>query len=308
MKFRKRLRDKQLEALLRRANAVKVTKYLNLKHCLGLRGSGLAPLRGSNTLLEINLRFSGDSSHTHKDPVLDADAICSVLESMPPFVGTFRSNHVGLRGLEMSYFDVGQKIRISKERKASIDKLEALEKRFGASIDKLEALEKRFGAHLANGSCCADCGVSIYERQKASLSSYVLENFSKDRQDEMVGEEAQFCFCSGCGDMVCGDHKEGCREIQWCGACDIRRCEDCKKMTFCSSCEDMYCCKTLIQCGECNDFQCDDCALENDYCNTRTCSACDAIRCTDCRAFDFCGGCMEYYCRGLHGTITCSGK
>ena len=258
-----------------------------------MRGSGIAPLRGSNTLLEIDLRFSG-ASHTHKDPVLDADTICSVLESMPPFVGTFRSNRVGLRGLEMSVFDTGKHIRISKERKAS--------------IDKLEALEKRFGAHLANGSCCADCGVSIYERQKASLSSYVLEKYSKDRQDEMIGEEAQFCFCSGCDDMVCGDHKEGCREIQWCDDCGIRRCQGCRKMVSCRTCEETYCCQTLIQCGECSDTQCDDCARYGDSINTLTCFSCDATHCTECRAFDFCGTCERPFCRGLHGTLACSGE
>ena len=293
LKFRKRLRDKQLETLLKRTNAVEVTKYLNLKNCRGLRGSGITPLRGSKTLLEIDLRFSGDS-HTHNDPVLDVDTICSVLESMPPFVGTFSSTNAGLRRIEMHLFISGKKIRISKERRAS--------------IDKLEALEKRFGYLLAKGSCCADCGVSIYEREKASLSAYVLENYSEERQEEWVGEEAQYCFCPGCEDMVCGKDKEGCREVQWCDKCGIRRCQACKKMNSCVSCDETYCCQTLIQCGECNDFQCTDCAHYGEHTNTRTCFSCDATRCTECRAFDICESCEKHFCRGLHGTLACSGE
>ena len=122
-KYRKRFRDKHLEAILRRSNALLLTKRLSLSGCRGLRGSGIVPLRGSEVLEEIDLTFCG-GEQTHRDPILDADAICDTLGSMPPFINAATSNPlVGLKSIELDSLDFDRPVLVSKDRKASKEKL-----------------------------------------------------------------------------------------------------------------------------------------------------------------------------------------
>ena len=283
-KYRKRLRDWQLESLLRRANAVSVTKRLSLEGCRGLRGSGITPLFGSTMLQEVDLRFCGGSS-SHQDLIPDTGSICRVIESMPPFnIPTSISPLSGLRRIEIDASDA-RPVFVSTARKAA--------------LEKLTDLERLFGSRLASATCCSDCQTSI----RASVS-----NRQANAMEGSISDEAKYCFCPDCKDLVCGDDVKDCRSIQWCDHCGKQSCTRCTTMDTCRSCEETYCCYDIITCGSCARIQCEDCAVESDFLQTPTCSSCDVTRCSDCRAMDFCEGCERHFCRGLHDTTACSGK
>ena len=270
-KYRKRIRDHQLESLLRRTNAVSVTKKLSLNGCLGLRGTGIAPLLGSTVLQEIDLRFCG-GDQSLQDPIPDADIICRVIESMPPFTRPVGISALcGLRRIERDSSPT-RAVLMSSSRKVS--------------LEKLADLESRFGTQLASALCCKDCQGSI----RVGL-----------------GFEASQTFCFECKDVVCGDQNKGCREVQCCDYCDAQACTKCKIMNTCRSCTETYCCYEIVKCGGCGGVQCSDCAQENDFVVTETCNACGETRCSNCRTMDFCRGCEKDFC-GLHNTIACSGE
>lgn len=54
----KRITDAQLEALLHRVNAVTSVEVLSIRHCVNVRGTSLAALRGSTKLVGLDLRRS----------------------------------------------------------------------------------------------------------------------------------------------------------------------------------------------------------------------------------------------------------
>ena len=86
------LTDEQLQKLLIKCHAKEVTTILKLTGCVGLKGWGLKPLRGSIVLREADLRFSRDQG-------LETTFVLTILSSMPPFAAvpaSFGNRHLGL--------------------------------------------------------------------------------------------------------------------------------------------------------------------------------------------------------------------
>ena len=284
-KYQKRFRDKHLEAILRRSNSVLLTQRLSLNGCRALRGSGIAPLRGSTMLKEIYLTFRG-GEQTHRDPILDADTICEVLGSMPPLVNSAASNPlIGLKRIEFDSLDFDRPVLISKNRRAS--------------KDKLEAFLVRFGSQLSHATRCVDCQIPIRSRVEEITGAAASENW--------ISSEARICFCPHCKGIVCGNKDSGCRKVNFCDSCGSNGCNKCQEMEECRLCEEIYCvdCSEVTKCGQCNLGHCEDCAFGGEI-ETTTCEACGEIRCSLCREMDFCDKCNLYICRNHNDMIRCA--
>ena len=77
-----RLTDEALATILRRCNAHGVTTYISLRHCTGLSGAGLAPLRSSRVLQEIDLRTEDRHLYRPGPASLNNVAVVDVLRTL----------------------------------------------------------------------------------------------------------------------------------------------------------------------------------------------------------------------------------
>ena len=87
-----KLTDDQLKKLLVKCHAKEVTTILKLTGCVGLKGKGLEPLRGSIVLREADLRLSLRTG-------LESAYVLNLLSSMPPIApvpASFGNRHLGL--------------------------------------------------------------------------------------------------------------------------------------------------------------------------------------------------------------------
>ncbi|KAL7533571.1 hypothetical protein ACHAXR_005315, partial [Thalassiosira sp. AJA248-18] len=82
---RNKLTDGDVCGILVCINAGKNLKILRLPHCISIRGDGLAPLRGSGVLEEIDLSLVGrykESPSIDPKPVLSEDTVLPILHSI----------------------------------------------------------------------------------------------------------------------------------------------------------------------------------------------------------------------------------
>jgi len=244
-KHRRRIRDRHLEALLRNSNAITVTTRLILRGCSGLRGSGIEPLLGSKGLLEIDLQFCGGRHTYHRDPIPDADVICRVVKSMPPFARA-SGDSVGLMLLRVDRYDIPRNLPSFR-----------ITKKWRVNTRMIFGLQEAFGCRLAKSRTCRDCNNPL---RRQLLVDYSREDLSM---------EARHAVCPDCQNFFCG--VENCRSVQICGGCSKLSCERCTEMSVCSCCSTTFCCVDFLKCHECNTSECRDCVdeLEGDV---RQCS------------------------------------
>jgi len=279
-KFRNRLRDKALEALLRHTNTPPVTTELGLFSCRALKGSGLRPLLGSTVLQEIDLRFCC-GQHDHRDPIPDAKTICCTIKSMPPFVPT--NTQGGIKAIRMDSYDFPRSVFMSTIRRTS--------------ISLMTGLQRSLGYKLANTLNCADCRTSLYN---CLTPSEEPESSEKD----LVSSEARRSFCFRCKDAVCG-RNDGCRKMQICADCNAQTCTSCAKEKPCRTCSEWSCCSGMLTCEKCGLVQCDSC--NGDEIVTHECSVCRIVRCSSCQDFTYCDECSANFCQEHDSTQECAG-
>jgi hypothetical protein len=231
-KHRRRIRDRHLEALLRNSNAITVTTRLILRGCSGLRGSGIEPLLGSRGLFEIDLQFCGGSA-TYRDPIPDADVICRVVKSMPPFTRA-SGDSVGLILLRVDNYDNPRSLPSFR-----------ITKKWRVNTRMIFGLQEAFGCRLAKSHTCRDCNNSL---RRQLILEYSREDLSL---------EARCTVCPDCQDIVCG--VENCRSVWLCHGCSKVSCERCTEMSVCSCCSMRFCCVDFLKCGSCNTAECRGC-------------------------------------------------
>ena len=252
--FRKRMRDKQLEALLRKVDAANVVKLLDLEGCRGLSGNGLGPLIGSTTLQELNLRFcNGD--HSHRDVIPDAETMCQVIKSMPPFSPSpsDTSSCRGLLKLQLDTYRFSSTVFVSKGRREN--------------TERLNALTTEFGSKLAESTMCKDCN-------KPMGSEIIATKPEGIESTEWTSSQTISSLCFSCMDIVCGNN-DGCRKVWRCGDCSTQYCSKCDEdlEKVCRSCADRFCCRELHECITCNLHQCYICSdnledrIETTFCS-----------------------------------------
>ena len=261
-KLRKRLRDRHVEALLRLTNASSVACSINLYSCGGLRGSGIAPLFGSNVLEEIDLRF-GSGKHDHHDPIPDASTVCRVINSMPPFSSTSANAPVKLRFIRMDEYDLPHTVHISAERRAN--------------AMKMMKLRGSLGTKLARRMVCEDCQKPILDCITPNGTGIPDTLYS----DEWMSLQANGSICHECKHCVCGRDDAECRKILCCDECKGQACTMCSTMKSCRGCGKYTCCLEWLCCQDCKQTQCISCdENEQGGIETLQCSGkCSAILC-----------------------------
>lgn len=248
------MRDKQLEALFRKIDAANVVKLLDLEGCRGLSGNCLGPLIESSTLQELNLRFC-NGGHSHRDVIPDAETICKVIKSMPPFYPSRSdaSNCHGLLKLQLDTYRFSSTVFVSKGRKEN--------------TERLNALMTEFGSKLAESTICKDCNKPMGDEIIATKPEGI-------ESTEWTSNQAISSLCFSCMDIVCGN-SDGCRKVWRCSDCSTQYCSRCDGdlEKVCRSCANRFCCRELHECIACNLYQCDVCAdYSEDHILTTFCS------------------------------------
>lgn len=279
-KMAAKLTDDQLKKLLIKCHAKEVTTVLKLTGCVGLKGAGLEPLRGSIALREADLRFSDDQG-------LETTFVLNLLSSMPPIApvpASFGDRHLGLALIKFPVRnpdvrndfwrfsdDVGR--WLIKHNEAVQEKAIQLRTRCGhcrgAVCDRWSNEDMWW---VMNTSYCEEC--------KALTCRGSMADLEKESGCPMV-EDCSICMRQCCRgtwyqSASCGRD----RENLYCHECDLRACEDCADWEWCESCDNWFCGK-----GDCGRGQwCEKC--EKWFCGKGDCD----------RGVFFCEGCGMTHC------------
>ena len=289
--------DAMLRSLLTRVNALEGLRSLSLRGCTAIKGSGFAPLIGSEVLEIIDLRL-GLEDHLNPGPINGL-------------------SHQHVRGLVMSCKGPRHKLEVVKLRRqrarTSGDDLDTWDQPWQGIMTTFRhhCLHNR---KMNNDTQCGWC-----ENRAPAFKGWALElaPCSTCRKSSCCqpGECPYMIDCSLCLDTFCGDCDmgspcgecgdqfcEGCRSTCPCDICGQYFCETCRFACFCDTCELPFC----EQCREVN--FCDDCG--NPYCSecrdVSFCDDCNLPFCTECRDVTSCDLCNHEGCgRCREGWSTC---
>ena len=253
-----KLTDDQLKKLLIKCHAKEVTTVLKLTGCVGLKGAGLEPLRGSIVLREADLRFSDDQG-------LETTFVLNLLSSMPPIApvpASFGDRHLGLALIKFPVRnpdvrndfwrfsdDVGR--WLIKHSKAVQEKAIQLRTRCGhcrgAVCDRWSNEDMWW---VMNSSYCEECKTLTCRGSMADLE--------KESECPMV-EDCSICMrqcCRGAWYQSASCGRD--RETLYCHECDLRACEDCADWEWCEKCGKSFCGR-----GDCDRgvFFCEGCGM-----------------------------------------------
>ena len=258
-----KLTDDQLKKLLVKCHAKEVTTVLKLTGCVGLKGKGLEPLRGSIVLREIDLKLS-------KMEGLETTYVLNLLSSMPPIAPvpvSFGNRHLGLSIVKFpianrdagNYYDRfreetrGWLVRFTFARQVCLSRHKTCcDHCKEAMCDRWKGVEEDLFM-VARTDYCEAC-------KKASC-----HGFANSESECPIVEKCQFCMRQCCSD------NKGCtkgNDINTCDECFLEACEDCIDWDYCSTCDKYRCgrggdCdKGGIFCIYCIDPVCEDCCID----------------------------------------------
>ena len=261
-----RLTDECLHSLLSNANAQRVTKSLSLMGCTSIQGTGLAPLKFSHHLEQIELRKSQHEIETCGETGLDDSFVIEVLSSMAP-INESLARQAGSSGLKIV------KIRTQHDSGSFYECFSDPIR--GFLFAWTQAVSKQVEEQQV---VCKDCNGALVDRIPA-------EDFSW---------KAATCFCSKCKSYFCGEL--GCEVSFGCSICMDQFCGNCVFVDRCIICTNFFCddCRPT---GFCDSEQCRGC-----YCvecrETAICDICDPTKswCSECRSVTMCESCRKDIC------------
>lgn len=275
--------DTQLQSLLERINARRVTQSIVLDKSEGLppiSGAGLEPIRHSRVLQSIDLRQTEtrDLGPTGLNDALVAEILSTMIphklakaKVQRQFYYIATNTHAYC--LPWSMFFENLNIYNLKRR------LRESCSHCGTSL----AIPEHFaiGEHLQDGAKCSMCN------QYSCRAGWIF-----DSPCPRVLE------CHHCLESFCPT----CRQVGACHRCFRTSCLECEKnhltCRFCgiTSCSE---CKHVLQCEDCLDYVCKSCG------NTKTCSRCNKTCCEGCRTIFDCDYCQESACEECRSFAIC---
>ena len=265
-----KLTDDQLKKLLVKCHAKEVTTILKLTGCVGLKGKGLEPLRGSIVLREADLRFSLRTG-------LESTYVLNLLSSMPPIApvpASFGNRHLGLA-----------LVKFPIVRHSDADNF------YDRFRDETKNWLLKF--HLARRESLT---------RHRTRCDHCQEDICDKRTDEDLGLTACIGYCETCKKASCHgseiDSKSECASIRHCRFCMLQCCFLDEKCTT----EGNY----LFICDECGLAACDGCInwQFRDVCFTTRCG-----RSANCETDGaFCIYCIAATCEDCLDGPTVSGK
>jgi len=290
-----KLSDDDISKILLHIDAAQKVKRLRLTNCINISGSGLASLRHSISIEQIDLSLV----EAHKSPILDPVPPISCDKVVPIIESIISQERNSLKHLQFPH--------VWRHK-------EPVDPQFFGSLQRYnEMMENRGPIH------CLKCNRNIY--------SICMELFVEDDfygiQDDTCGvctknychrcsaddnHVSSVCLCRTCERVYCSK----CSTMVECGNnCDKMYCEPsclpqnlcasshCSR-TFCNSCRSDDACRT---CGKSWCVNCNDC-MECDWCNIRCCVDCsekDGVNgvhsCDDCENLKvLCDRCRVEFC------------
>ena len=250
-----RLSDADIESVLQCLDAVNNVKRLKLTNCAAITGAGLAPLRGSLIIEQIDLSLFGEhtSPDLYLEPPISCDNVLPILDSI-----------IGREGCALKYLQFPFVWR--KEPSADSD--------FHAFIGRYN--------HMRGGReeiACLECNRVLPCDIGEWIKTYTESHHYGTHYHTCYGCLKHYCYDCNIDD----DPEE--YILNECAICRRDYCKDCSKMTHCPGCsKDIcnYCYK--YECVKCNEDFCSECAQKGKY--VRKCEYCDKCYCRECNEDD----------------------
>ena len=226
-----RLSDDNVSGLLTCIDSFDRLRTLKLTGCVGITGSGLEPLRGSTSLVQIDL--SPDRRRREGGPSLSEGCVLPILESV-----------IDAPGNSLKHVQLPWKFRR------------------GRSSDFDDFIEK-YDEFLENGTpggSCARCLVGAWGGMDGGGSPWVVDC----RDDPHYGLQNYTCY--GCTEHFCTENDCLVR----CGECDKSYCTDCVEIVECASCKGKMCAQCWEMKGgnrRCGERVCDTCVDRGGCCD-----------------------------------------
>ena len=299
-RVRNKLTDADVCGILVCINAKHKVKKLQLTQCTSVRGKGLAPLRASSVLEEIDLSLVKYSTPSSIDP----KASISELEVLPILQNiidqderslkflllpwTWRErHHINLELFLRSYNKALNKHKLACFRCDCICR--GTKKRPWVSVEDEDYGIQAFTCHVCMDYFCAECEDEI------GLI------FCTSCEKRHCAKCASLKMCVKCHDSDCTIYMD----FYTCNICEKTHCVECDSSIDCYSCNRVVCgeCLSNITCKICKHYsscmECvDDCAGF-----VKQCSNCDEVFCTSCRSSECCFELGSELCLGCHNNI-----
>lgn len=273
-----KLRDDDIDAILRCVDAVNKLKILRLTNCVNITGAGLEPLRGSRIIERIDLTLVGEKVKqcVHLTAPISCELILPILDTI-----------ISAEGVALKHLQFPQQWR----------------KKWTEDSDFYRFLD-RFNRMLTNRELhrCVKCN---------EMGEPPVE-----LDDSLHDYGAQYGTCFACLKHHCDgcfDFNDDGSYTYFCRNCERTYCSDCSVKYTCDRCDASYCieCRTEMQCNGtgCDVNLCEfcGCLCENcrrpycDDCREETKWACDICHCTGCRecsGYLECEDCYQGHCNG----------
>ena len=264
-----KLRDEDVDAILRCIDAVNKVKILRLTNCINISGVGLEPLRGSEIIEKIDLTLVDDREvqRLHPKPPISLEHVLPILDS------------IIVTGSSLKHLQFPQHWR----KDTSDDDSEAFNQFLG-----------RFNQSMNSSECnrCAKCNV-MEEEPKVEMYDHTSQDYG-----------VQYRTCSVCTKHHCEGcciQDDGSNYVYFCTKCERTYCSDCSEQYVCERCDKAYCvqCKTDMECSgsDCDVELCGHCRLVCLKCKKSHCNFCineDTNRCIICDRDDrHCSACSN---------------
>ena len=296
-----KLTDDHIAEMLQCMDAANNLKQLRLTNCTNFIGHGLAPLRGSIVLEQIDLsivRANDDGQLPHMQ--LSEDAVLPFLHDM-----------INNEGSSVKQLQISEQWR--QERREPLTYFLARYNHFLNARSICSSHQDHCKVAHNNAFVWVPTRESKYGQQ--SLICYECNNHicvapeeTNDYKNYCVKCEKTFCnecvptlACQECKETTCHSctHIGACHEchrvtcincmpVLECPCCHRVRCDDCGPMAFCSLCDS-------------SDGNCGSCPAEKLF--VESCDFCEENFCTKCRTCTFCDDCGEMYCEACKDTL-----
>eukprot|EP00984_Skeletonema_dohrnii_P020804 scaffold10223_cov96-Skeletonema_dohrnii-CCMP3373.AAC.12 len=247
-----KLSDDDIKEILLSINAAERLIRLRLTNCTNITGAGLAPLRGSSKLGQIDLSLTAK----HQSPILHPEPALSREHVLPILDAIIQNGGAKLRYLQLPH--------AWRENRST-------DSEFHAAIVRY----KEF-ANSRGDFCCHKCSIHIR-----------YDDYDDVRCDDEYAAEVNTCY--DCLKSYCYRH-EGVSKCRACEKCFCKSCSKVGFYYCCENWSLLRACKAVHHCEDCGPF-CDDCKITCENCNRISCrnhfefgeEACMGYNCGVCR-------------------------
>ena len=279
------LTDRDLKHILVAVDAVNNLKRLILTHCGKIRGHGLEPIRGSSTLVAIDLSLMAryESPPEDHDHSLSIEVVIPILDSV--------------------LFGDLQHIQLPKSWQTNA----------GIHYERNPTFRSFILDYNFFTRNCAGCDVGF---------SKTVDCIWHDVDNAWLGIQKHTCYdclknlCSDCNDDILSSQHEDLElgYIALCSSCQKFICRNCEPIKCCERCNDRYTCKGCLEEDACEDCwnckyciaKCKHCKKTGCYCHFNKCEMCEQESCFDCDDMFDCGQCQRTLCKDCDGAESCS--